>query len=105
MTPAPIALSCGEPAGIGLELVEKSWQALNKELAYFVICDPAHLPGSVPAQIIADPAEARGVMPTALPVLPLAFDGAATPGTADPRNAAGVMDAIAMGAHMSSLAR
>lgn len=101
MTPAPIALSCGEPAGIGLELVEKSWQALKEELAFFVICDPAHLPGSVPAQVITDPAEAHRTMATALPVLPLAFDGIATPGTADPQNASGVMDAIAMGAQMA----
>lgn len=100
MTLAPIALSCGEPAGIGPELAEKAWQALKDESAFFLIGDPRHLPGEVPHQVISDPAEASKVMRRALPVLPLAFEGAATPGQPDPTNAAGVIDAIAYGVEL-----
>lgn len=100
MTLAPIALSCGEPAGIGPELAEKAWQALKDESAFFLIGDPRHLPGEVPHQVISDPAEASKVMRRALPVLPLAFEGAATPGQPDPANAAGVIDAIAYGVEL-----
>ena len=100
MTLAPIALSCGEPAGVGPELAEKAWQALKDESAFFLIGDPRHLPGEVPHQVISDPAEASKVMRRALPVLPLAFEGAATPGQPDPTNAAGVIDAIAYGVEL-----
>ncbi|MBR9841850.1 MAG: 4-hydroxythreonine-4-phosphate dehydrogenase PdxA [Rhodobacteraceae bacterium] len=95
MSIAPIALSCGEPAGVGPELAEKAWQALRDEFAFFWVGDPRHLPGTVPHQIITAPSEASKVMPEALPVLPLAFEGDATPGQPDPANASGVIDAIA----------
>ncbi|MCW9042059.1 MAG: 4-hydroxythreonine-4-phosphate dehydrogenase PdxA [Pseudopelagicola sp.] len=95
MTQAPIALSAGEPAGIGLEIAEKAWHALRQDLTFFLVGDPRHLPGHAPHQVIGDPSEAQSVMPQALPVLPLAFEGDATPGRPDPDNAAGVIDAIA----------
>ena len=101
MTRAPIALSCGEPAGVGLELAEKAWQSLNDRLAFFLIGDPAHLPGTVPVVTIETPAEAVTVMSQGLPVLPLAFDGKAIPGAPDPDNAAAIMDAIALGADLA----
>lgn len=101
MNIAPIALSCGEPAGVGPELAEKAWQTLRSELAFFLIGDPRHLPGALPHQIIADPAEASTVMPDALPVLPLAFEGVARPGEPDPANASGVIDAIAYGVELA----
>ena len=62
MTTPPIALSCGEPAGIGLELAEKAWTVLRDELPFFLIADPDHLPGSVPHHIIQSPAEAARAM-------------------------------------------
>ena len=95
MNIAPIALSCGEPAGVGPELAEKAWQALRDEIPFFLIGDPRHLPGHVPHRLIADPSQAKSAMPDALPVLPLAFEGSAIPGQPDPANAAGVIDAIA----------
>ena len=97
MTRSPIALSCGEPAGVGPELAEKAWSALRNDLSFFWIGDPAHLPGNVPAIEISAPAEATTKMQIGMPVLPLRFAGNATPGMADPRNAADVMQAIALG--------
>ncbi|SFM16299.1 4-hydroxythreonine-4-phosphate dehydrogenase PdxA [Shimia aestuarii] len=101
MTVAPIALTCGEPAGVGLELAEKAWRALRDELAFFLIADPDHLPGTVPATFIQDPSEARAIMPNALPVLPHPFSGKAVPGEPDPDNAEGVIEAIARGADLA----
>lgn len=95
MKPAPIALTCGEPAGVGLELAEKAWAALRHELVFFLIGDPAHLPGSLPYHVISDPADALDVMPTALPVLAHSFAGENTPGQPDGANAQGVIDVIA----------
>ena len=101
MTLAPIALTCGEPAGVGLELAEKAWQALRGELAFFLIGDPDHLPGTVPATIIQEPSEALDVMPDALPILPHPFFGRAVPGEPDPENAEGVIESIARGADLA----
>ena len=44
MIPKPVALSCGEPAGIGSEIALKAWQALRTEEVFFWMGDPAHLP-------------------------------------------------------------
>lgn len=95
MSPAPIALTCGEPAGIGLEIAEKAWTALKGELPFFLIADPAHLPGTVPHKLLQSPQQAIEVMADALPVLPHLFAAARTPGAAQPDNAEGVVDVIA----------
>ena len=94
---APVALTCGEPAGVGLELAEQAWHALRGELPFFLIADPRHLIGDIPSQVISHPSEAQRVMATALPVLPLEFAGSADKGKADPANAAGVIQAIERG--------
>lgn len=95
MSRAPIALTCGEPAGVGLEIAEKAWSALKDDLPFFLIADPEHLPGTVPHQLLQSPQDAIDVMPAALPVLPHPFAAERTPGTAHPENADGVIDVIA----------
>jgi 4-hydroxythreonine-4-phosphate dehydrogenase len=101
-TQAPIALTCGEPAGIGIELAESAWSALKDDLNFFLIADPKHLPGSVPSQIIKAPQEVAGVMPKALPILPHEFAGQRTPGSPDPANAQGVIDVIAQAVDLAT---
>ncbi|MFK7937756.1 MAG: 4-hydroxythreonine-4-phosphate dehydrogenase PdxA [Roseovarius sp.] len=96
MTP-PIALTCGEPAGIGPELAAAAWDHLRETLPFFLIGDPAHLPVDVPVRLITDPAEALAASASALPVLPHAFDGALTHGTPNPTHAQSVIDVIARG--------
>ncbi|SEO68399.1 4-hydroxythreonine-4-phosphate dehydrogenase [Salinihabitans flavidus] len=91
----PIALTCGEPAGIGPELAESAWAALQGEIAFFLIGDPDHLPGRVPHVLIQSASEASGALADGLPVLPHPFGGNALPGVPDPANAEGVADVIA----------
>ncbi|MEL6700947.1 MAG: 4-hydroxythreonine-4-phosphate dehydrogenase, partial [Pseudomonadota bacterium] len=95
--PTPIALSCGEPAGVGPELAQIAWDTLRADLPFVWLGDPRHLPLAIPHQVIASPDEAAMVSATAMPVFLVPFDGAATPGTADPANAAGVIRAIEVG--------
>ncbi len=90
----PIALSCGEPSGIGPEIAAKAWGTLRESVPFFWIGDPAHLPAATPVQTIGSPDEAIAASATALPVLPLKFAAAATAGQPDPLNAAGVIRAI-----------
>ncbi len=94
---APIALSCGDPAGIGPEIAAKAWAELRDTCPFFYIGDAAHLPADKPAQQISDPAEANSVSQTALPVLQLNFPAPNKPGQPDPDNAPSVIDAIELG--------
>ena len=94
---APVAVSCGEPAGIGPEIAQKAWDALRDDLPFVWIGDPRHLPLDLAWQKISSASEARAVSKHAMPVMAQPFGGSATPGQADARNAQGVIDAIATG--------
>jgi len=94
----PVALTCGEPAGIGPEIAVAAWRALGTAVPFFLIGDPAHLPEGAPHVVIASPAEAEAASAQGLPVLHHAFAGPRTPGTPDPAQAQSVIDVIARGA-------
>ena len=95
MTP-PVALSCGEPAGVGPELALKAWRHLGADLPFFWIGDPAHLPHG-PVAEIADPSQAAQAARSGLPVLRHDFAGPLTPGRPNPAHAEAVISAIARG--------
>lgn len=97
--PRPIALSCGEPAGIGPEIAAKAWQQLKDSCPFVWIGDPRHLPADCPYEtlsddILSDPSAILAISARALPVLPLHFAGNTIKGTADPKNAPGVIASI-----------
>jgi 4-hydroxythreonine-4-phosphate dehydrogenase len=100
---APVAVTMGEPAGIGGEITLKAWRRRDEGMpCFFAIDDPArlealarHLGLDVPIQPIASAAEAAGVFATALPVLPQPLAQAVTPGNPAPANAASVRASIA----------
>ncbi|WP_370738515.1 4-hydroxythreonine-4-phosphate dehydrogenase PdxA [Pseudoruegeria aquimaris] len=96
----PIALTCGDPAGIGPEIAAAAWKALGPACPFFLIGDPRHLPAGTPVARIDAPAQAARACATALPVLPLAFPGDSRPGAPDPADAAGVIAAIERGVEL-----
>ncbi|KPA22413.1 4-hydroxythreonine-4-phosphate dehydrogenase [Shimia sp. SK013] len=98
---APIAISCGEPAGIGLDIIEKAWDALKGDMRFFLIGDPSHLPGTVPHRIVTSPGEAADVMPSALPVLAQDFGTARMPGVPDAAHAKHIITAIRHGTDLA----
>lgn len=87
----PIALTSGDPAGIGPEITQAAWAALKGELTFFVIGDPRHFPNSVK---ISAPAEAAAAMTHGLPLLPLPFAAEVTAGQPDHANAPAVISSI-----------
>lgn len=89
--PRPIALSCGDPSGIGIELAVKARQRLGSEVPFFWIGDPGHLPADAAHAVITRPDEAGAVPDDVLPVLAHPFPHPAPPGRPDPRNAAAVV--------------
>ncbi len=92
---APIALTCGEPAGIGPEIAARAWGQLKDNLPFFWIGDPRHLPSDTAICEIDHPADTGAAMAQGLPVLRHDFAAPATPGQPDPANAQGVIDVIA----------
>ena len=94
---APIALSCGDPAGIGPEIAAKAWDALRDSCAFFYIGDAAHLPAGTPVAQISNPGDAQAASTSALPVLQLDFPACNRPKHPDPANAPFVINAIEQG--------
>lgn len=96
----PIALSCGEPAGIGPEIAVKAWNALRAELPFFWIGDPRHLPNGTPFLEIKTPAQTQAVCAQALPIFRQPFAQENCLGLANSANAQGVIDAIETGVRL-----
>lgn len=92
--PAPVALTCGEPAGVGPEIAVAARAILGDSLPFFWIGDPRHLPAGTDLTEIADPADGLAVPATSLPVLAHPFPAAARPGLPDPANAAATIAVI-----------
>lgn len=94
---APIALTCGEPAGVGLELSLKAWQALRPAVPFFLIADRRHvaaLGGGIPVEGIDRPDQAAAVFGRALPLLHHEFPAKNIPGTLNAANAPAVIEVI-----------
>lgn len=101
-SPAPLALTLGEPAGIGPDVTLKAWEGRlgNAVPPFYVIGDVATLSAraemlglSVPIRSVR-PDEAGEAFAQALPVAPLEAPVLAVPGRVDGRNAAGVIESI-----------
>ena len=100
---APLALTMGEPGGIGAELALKAWRARHDQGVppFLMIDEPARLATvaktlSLDCRIIevGAPGEAAARFDSGLPVLPLGLRVAATPGQAEAKNASAVIASI-----------
>ncbi len=98
-----LALTMGEPAGIGGEIALKAWFARERDRLppFFLIDDPERLSVlarrlalAVPVKAITGPEDARGVFRSALPVLPEPLPKAVEPGRPDTANGAAVRRSI-----------
>src|ERR1700712_2704250 len=98
----PLALTMGDPAGIGGELSLRAWLALRKTGPAFVaLDDPQRLEQlaqalglAVPVRVVADAAEAVAVFALALPVIAVNLAVAPVAGRPDQANAHAVVASI-----------
>ena len=97
----PVALTLGDPAGIGPELSFAAWRAFSKaQIPFFIVGDADFLAQmavrlNAPAPVrISAPAEADAVMPQGLPVLHAPLDRAAGQGVPDAGNAEAIIASI-----------
>ena len=73
-----MALTMGDPAGIGAEIALAAWVSGQVAQPFFLIGDPAHLSplaarAGVPLAQIAGPEACAAAFASALPLLPLAL--------------------------------
>ncbi len=97
MTAAPLALTCGEPAGIAAEITGKAWLELHRTgPCFFLIGDADYWRqrSGVPVTVIRTPGEADSVFGTGLPVLHRPLASHPCPGRIDAANATAVISAI-----------
>jgi len=99
----PLAVTMGDPAGIGLEMTAMVWQRRHAEpippFALYACAaaleQRAHTIGlQLPVRVIATPREAIDTFDRALPVIDIPLAVPAKPQVADPTNAGAVIAAI-----------
>ena len=101
-TALPLALTMGEPAGIGGEIALKAWLEHRRDLAsFYLIDDPDRLAAlarrldwPVPIRPIDASHRASFVFADALPVVPIGMTIRAEPGRPDPADAPAILCAI-----------
>ena len=91
MTLKPLALTMGDPAGIGPEITLAAWSARRDAHPFVVLGDPSLYPGCVE---VASAAEAARVFRAALPVLPIRLATPAIPGKPNSANAPATVASI-----------
>jgi 4-hydroxythreonine-4-phosphate dehydrogenase len=105
----PLAVTMGEPAGIGGELTLKAWLARDAARRPFLAFDDpvrlaalaAKLGLAVPVREIDRPQEAAAAFASALPVLRVRLKAPVKPGQPDPANATATIEAIERAAKMA----
>ncbi len=97
MTRPTLAVTMGDPAGVGPEIIVKAWTAMRGgEQPFFVIGDHSLLAGAPGAgglklERIASAEQAAAVFPRALPVLDLPVQGQVVASKPSPAHAAAVI--------------
>jgi 4-hydroxythreonine-4-phosphate dehydrogenase len=107
--PLPVAVTMGEPAGVGGELTLKAWSARRSgQRPFFAVDDPRRLSAlaerlgfDVPLRQIARPHEAAALFASALPVLPVSLRTVSAPGQPAAANAPATLEAIERAAKLA----
>jgi 4-hydroxythreonine-4-phosphate dehydrogenase len=105
---APLAVSMGDPAGIGPELIVKAWSARRDgDAPFFALADPATMAraftrlGLPPTVVeVSSPSRAGSAFSDALPVLPVRLAANEIPGSPDARNGPAIVEAIRIGTEL-----
>lgn len=96
MTQGVLALSLGDPAGIGPEIIAKAWTTGHQSGPAFMVIGDADLMAAqgVGVRRVSGPAEALATFSTALPVLDLPLVHEVQPGVADKAHAPSIIQWI-----------
>jgi len=99
----PLALTMGDPAGIGGELTVKAWRARHRAgPVFFALDDPARLAAlGVAVREISAPEEAGAAFTEALPVLPMRLAVPPVAGLPAAENAAAIIGSIRLATELA----
>ncbi len=97
-----IAITMGEPGGIGGEISIQAWQRKRELSSVFFLLDcpkriqklAASISKRCPVGIISEPDQAAEVFKTALPIIPLSYQINTEPGTSNFSDAKAVLESI-----------
>ena len=93
--PRPLAVSCGDPAGIGGEIAAAAWRRLAGEVPFVLIGDADWAAGfGAPVVRVEGPEQAAAALPGGLPVLHRPLPVRPVSGRPDPANAPATAAAI-----------
>jgi len=100
---APLAVTMGDPSGIGPELIHKSWLARHQHdiPSFFAIADP-DLFDPAETAVLERPEDSLLVFKDKLPVFPLHLNKEARPGQPAPENSNVILEAIRTAHHFAS---
>ena len=102
---SPLALSAGDPAGVGAEIIAKAWAALRWEGPPFMVVGDARSLASagsgVKVKTVTGPAQALDVFPVALPVLDIPLLSPVISGQPSSAHAAQIIRCIETGAGLA----
>lgn len=97
-----VAVTMGDPGGIGGEITIKAWEQRRTDgPAFLLICDPSwieevvgNIGASAPIVVIDKPADADSVFADALPILPISGSVSGKPGSPAANDAAMIIESI-----------
>ena len=96
--PKPLAVALGDPAGIGAEVIAKSWERRHAEALppFFAVGHLASLAAvwRGPVSVVSGPDEAARAFDSALPLIAVDGGGGVTPGTPTLEGARSALDAL-----------
>jgi 4-hydroxythreonine-4-phosphate dehydrogenase len=102
---SPLALSAGDPAGVGAEIIAKAWTALRWEGPPFMVVGDARSLASagsgVKVKTVTGPVQALDVFPVALPVLDIPLLSPVISGQPSSAHAAQIIRCIETGAGLA----
>tara|TARA_R110002124_G_scaffold99650_5_gene245802 strand:+ start:1656 stop:2645 length:990 start_codon:yes stop_codon:yes gene_type:complete len=99
----PIALTCGDPNGVGIDLSFEAAKKLNGTLPFFLIADQLHLGqrcAGQPFEVITHPTQSLETKAGVLAVLDHPFKHAPTLQGMQPNNAQDIIDVIERGVQL-----
>ncbi len=98
-SPAPVAITAGDPGGIGLEMTLRAWMARGDGLPFVLLADRRHiasLPHPPPVVELDHPGQAGAVADLSLPLIHVDFAGPAVAGRSDPDHYPAMIEALAI---------
>ncbi len=81
----PLALSMGDPAGVGPEIIAAAWKA--RPCPFVVVGDARWMAAHAPVEVVTDQGSAAAGFDRAIPVLDHPLSAPVTPGQPDPAHA------------------